>query len=228
MGIINSATSILLSTTEVFFMDFESLVKHPTTGQMIIVAIEDGREWGQRFLNDSSWHQNKRRMANYAIQESTRFNKSKQNSLLQVHSANENLSNQDIPPELHTNLYLQVKLASTLFTIYEIDTKSALMHPLIIAAAAGVEMQELANYLGTQTRKSAIKTALMKTQGQSFLEINRNLGVKLMYQINKKDFAQVANFIPNRNSNSPQIIEREKVDTCGYSVMSFINAWNEL
>lgn len=204
-------------------MDFESLVKHPITGQTITTAIEDGREWGQRFLNDPSWHQNKRRMAGYVMKESKRSSHSLQKLMMGVDDVQDSFTNQGVDQELHSHLYQQVKLAATLFTIYEIDTKSPLMHPLIIAAAAGMEITELADYLGTQTQKAAIKKALMAKRGMGFWEMHRSFGLKLISQVYQRTGMKMAKLIPHPSS-VPQ--HHQPVDSCGQSVMSFIHAWN--
>ena len=49
-----------------------------------------------------------------------------------------------IPIEVASTLYSQVKLASTIFAIYGIDTYNESAQPLVLAAAAGVSVSELA------------------------------------------------------------------------------------
>lgn len=215
-------------------MDFESLVKHPVVGQTIIAAIEDGREWGQRFLHDPSWRNHKSKMAKYAIYESNRTILPHKQGTGETLLVQETFSYPEISLELHTNLYSQIKLAATLFTIYEIDTKSPLMHPLIIAAAAGVEIQELADYLGTQNHKSAIRQALMTKRGKGFWDINRNLGMKLIAQIHQQDLTKnVAKFLPVLGNNALANTSLENKNPThqhpeigGSLIMSFIQAWN--
>lgn len=52
-------------------LDFDSIMKMPAIGQAIAHAIEDGREWGQTFLSNSHWRDDRDRMANQVIFEST-------------------------------------------------------------------------------------------------------------------------------------------------------------
>ena len=70
-------------------------------------------------------------MANHAIYESTLWSVGNDiwNGLLGIAG---------IPTDIAITLYSQVKLSSTLFTIYRIDTTSPSTHLLVLAAAAGL------------------------------------------------------------------------------------------
>ncbi|MDM9581861.1 MULTISPECIES: hypothetical protein [unclassified Nostoc] len=55
-----------------------------------------------------------------------------------------------IPTDITITLYSNVKLASALFALYGIDTRSEFARLPVLAAAAGVGVSELANQLGTK------------------------------------------------------------------------------
>lgn len=145
-------------------VDFDSIIKMPAMGQVIANAIEEGRQHGQTFLCDSCWMNDRDRMANHAIHEATLWSVGSGigNGLLGIAG---------IPTDVAITLYSQVKLSSTLFTIYGIETTSRATRPLVLAAAAGVTISELANYLGTRAATQAIEKALMSIPGKIFAEI---------------------------------------------------------
>ncbi len=101
-----------------------------------------------------------------------------------------------IPFDITSTLYSQVKLASTLFTIYGIDTSSQSAQPLVLAAAAGVSLAELANQLGTKAASQAIQKALMSIPGKTFAQINKALGIKLISKAGEKTLVNVAKIVP--------------------------------
>ncbi|MEH2377760.1 MAG: hypothetical protein V7K27_02480 [Nostoc sp.] len=206
-------------------MDFESIMNMPFIGQTITSAIEDGRKWGQTFLNDSSWHGDKDSMANHAIYEST------------VWSVGNGIASgvvgiAGIPFEIASTLYAQVKLASTLFAIHEINTYNPSAQPLVLAAAAGVGVSELANQLGTQVGTQvgtqAIQKALRSIPGKTFAEINKALGIKLISKAGEKTLVNVVKIVPFIGPPIIGTINGAMMNACGHSVIAFIHAWKRL
>jgi hypothetical protein len=205
-------------------MEFDLIIRLPAIAQTIAVAIEHGREWGQRFLNDSSWRGNKKKMAKYAIGESARWATWK--GIMGVTG---------IPSQLAVAIYSQIKLAATLFTIYEIDTTRHSTQALVLAAAAGISVPELANYLPVNTVQPGIKKALMSIPGKNFTEIHKNLGIKLLASIANKcvvntfylpDTAAVALYqVPSTIASH---VSEVSMDACGHSVINFINTWKQV
>ncbi|MBD0300832.1 MAG: hypothetical protein ICV85_01260 [Tolypothrix sp. T3-bin4] len=133
-------------------MDFNLLMQMLVIGETIAYAIEDGRQWGQSFANNFYWAGNKDNIANLMILESTVW--SVGNGIL-----NGVLGFAGIPTEIAITLYSQVKLASALFTIYGIDIRSPSSRPLVLAAAAGMTVAELANELGTLLFSSLLNSS---------------------------------------------------------------------
>ncbi|MBN3897523.1 MAG: hypothetical protein HWQ41_20295 [Nostoc sp. NOS(2021)] len=206
-------------------MDFESIMNMPFIWQNIVSAIEEGREWGQTFLNDSSWGGDKEQMLNHAIYELTLW--SMGNGI-----ASGVVGVAGIPFEIVSTLYAQVKLASTLFTIHEIDTYSESARLLILAAAAGVGVSELANQLGTQVGtqvgSQAIQKALMSIPGKTFAEINKALGIKLISKAGEKTLVNVAKIVPFIGPPINGTINAVIMNACGHSVIAFIKVWKRL
>lgn len=184
-------------------MNFDSGVRLHVVGQTVSLAIEHGREWGQLFLNDISWKGDKKKMAKHAISESVFF------------SLRKGISNglpvmPEVPSEAVVSLYSQVKLASTLFTIYEIDTIRTTAQPLVLAAAAGITLGELASQLGIQTVENNIQKALLSVPSKKFTEINKSLGTKLMFKTGEKN-----------------IVSESAMNACGFKVKAFIKLLRE-
>lgn len=90
-----------------------------------------------------------------------------------------------------------------LFTIYGINTTSRATQPLILAAAAGVTLSELANYLGTHTATQAIQKVLMSIPSKAFAEVNKALGVKIISKAGDKTLLNVAKIMPGIGSIEP-------------------------
>jgi hypothetical protein len=176
-------------------MNIDSGIRLQVIGQTVALAIEHGRDWGERFLNDSSWRGDKKRMAKHAVSES-KFTLLRKNINSRVSAAAE------ISSEVTTSLYSQVKLASTLFTIYEIDTIRASSQSLVLAAVAGVSITELANQLEIKLTQQNIQKALASVPSKKIAELNKNLGIKLMSQVSDT-----------------------KINICGHSVKAFIQAY---
>jgi uncharacterized protein (DUF697 family) len=131
-----------------------------------------------------------------------------------------------IPVDVATALYSQVKLASSLFNIYEIDTKSESAQPLILAAA-GVTVSEFANTLGTKAAQQAIQKALMSIPNKTFVEINKALGIKLIAKTGEKTLLNVAKIVPFVGSAVGGTVNGVMMNACGHSVKVFIKAWNQ-
>lgn len=174
-------------------------------GQTVALAIEHGREWGQLFVSDMSWKGNKTKMAKHAISESAFYT-------LRNNINNENygdfFNTPGIPSEITALLYSHIKLTSTLFTIYGIDTIRATAHPLVLAAASGVSVTELANQLETSSKPGAIQKALQSVSRNQFAEINKLLGARL-----------IAKFKEQNTVNNTTLSD------CGNRVKAFITAY---
>ncbi|MHC5717925.1 MAG: hypothetical protein ACYTX0_38965 [Nostoc sp.] len=200
-------------------MDFDSIMKMPVIGQTIAHGIEGGRDWGQTYLDDSRWCGDKDKMANNVIYQSTLW------------SVGEGIGSgfigiAGIPFDVANTLYSQVKLASTLFTIYGIDTYSQSAQPLVLAAAAGVSLAELGNQLGTQVGSQAIQKTLMSIPGKTFAEINKALGIKLISKAGEKTLVNVAKMMPFIGSAVGGTVNGVMMNACGHSVIAFIKVWN--
>jgi hypothetical protein len=207
-------------------MEFDLIIRLPAIAQTIAVAIEHGREWGQRFLNDSSWRGNKKKMAKYAIDESARWTMWK--GIMGVTG---------IPSQVAVTIYSQIKLAATLFTIYDIDTTRHSTQALVLAAAAGVSVPELANYLPTDTAQPGIKKTLMSIPGKTFVEIHKNLGMKLLASIGNKCLVNTSQTKPDgaavmlyqqSSTTLTNHVSGVSMNACGYSVINFINTWKQV
>jgi hypothetical protein len=165
------------------YFDISGIRLH-VIGQTVALAVEHGREWGQLFLNDLSWRGNKARMAKHAISESAPFALRK-NSDSEFYS--DLFSTGGVPSEIAALLYSHIKLTSTLFTIYGIDTIRATAHPLVLAAASGVSITELATQLETSEAPQAIQKALQSVSSSKYTEINKLLGAKLIAKFKEQD-----------------------------------------
>ncbi|MEH2179618.1 EcsC family protein [Nostoc sp.] len=200
-------------------MDFESIINMPVIGQTIAYAIEDGRQWGLSFANNFYWVGNRDNIANLMILESTVW--SVGNGIL---SGLVGLAG--IPTDIAITLYSNVKLASALFALYSIDVRSESSRLLVLAAAAGVSVSELANELGTKAASQAIQKALMSIPGKTFAEINKALGIKLISKAGEKTLVNVAKIIPFIGSAVGGTVNGVMMNACGHSVIAFIKAWN--
>lgn len=201
-------------------MDFDSIMKMPVIGQTIDRGINGGTEWGQTYLNDPRWLGDKDKMANNVIYQSTLW--SVGNGI-----ASGVVGIAGIPLDVATALYSQVKLASALFTIYGIDTKSESAQPLVLAAAAGVSVSEFAHTLGTKAAQQAIQKALMSIPGKTFAQINKALGIKLIAKTGEKTLLNVAKIVPFVGSAVGGTVNGVMMNACGHSVKVFIKAWNQ-
>ena len=199
-------------------MNYESIMKLPIIGQIIVNGIEDGRKWGQSYLEDSRWCGVQDKMANHAIYESV------------IWSVGEGVASgivgvAGITLDVVSTLYSQVKLTSTLFTIYGIDTNSPETKPLILAAAAGVSLSELANKLGTRATSKAIQKALMSVPGKTFVQINKALGIKLISKVGENTLVNVAKIMPLIGGAVGGTVNAVMMNTCGYLAIAFIKAY---
>lgn len=200
-------------------MDYESIIEMPIIGEIISNAIDEGYEWGETFTTDSSWLDNRDRMANHAIYESTLW--SVGNGI-----GNGFLGLAGIPTDIAITLYSQVKLASALFTIYGIDVTSYYTQPLVLAAAAEVRISELAkNKLKTETAKKAIHNSLMKVSSKKFKKINKAIGIKLISKASKKSLLNVAKIIPFVGAVFNGTVNGVMMNACGHSVIAFIKEY---
>ena len=202
-------------------MDFESIINMPGIGQAIAYAIEDGRQWGLSFANNFYWVGNRDNIANLMILESTAW--SVGNGIFSGF-----IGVAGIPTDITITLYSNIKLASALFALYGIDTRSESARILVLAAAVGVSVSELANQLGTQVGSQAIQKTLMSIPGKTFAEINKALGIKLISKAGEKTLANVATMMPFIGSAVGGTVNGVMMNACGHGVIAFIKVWNRL
>jgi len=199
-------------------MDYSSLMQLPGIGQIICHAINEGKDWGRTFLRDGNWYGDRNRMSSHAIYESTMW--SVGNGLWSGL-----LGFAGIPSDIAISLYSQVKLASTLFTIHGIDISLPQNHVLVLAAAAGVGLAELANYLGTSVATKAVERALMSVPGKVFAEINKVLGIKIISKAGETTFMNISKLIPGVNSVINGCVNGATMNATGHSILAFIREW---
>lgn len=199
-------------------MDINAIMDLPAIGTTIADAIHSGSEWGEKFLYDPQWQKDKNRMANHVIYESTMWSIG-----TGVTTGIGGLAG--IPADVAFTLYSQVKLAATLFTIYEIDTRDKSAQPIILAAAAGVSVAELATQLGTSVGVKAIRSALMSVPGKVFAQINKALGIKLVSKAGEKTLVNVAKMMPFIGSAVGGTVNGVMMNACGHSTLAFIKAF---
>ena len=157
-------------------------------------------------------------MANHAIYESTLWSIGNGiwNGLLGIAR---------IPTDIAITLYSQVKLSSTLFTIYGIDPTNSSAQLLVLAAAAGISVAELANHLGTLAATQAIEKALLSISNKTFTQINKALGIKIISKTGQKTLINVAKIMPGIGSIVNGTVNGVMMNACGHSVLAFIKAW---
>jgi len=202
-------------------MGFNAIMELPAIGNTIASAIRSGSEWGEEFLNDPKWQGDKDRMAHHAIYESTLWSVGTGaatglgGGLVAVIG---------VPTDVGFTLYSQVKLAATLFTIYGVNTNDKSAKPLILAAAAGGWLSELANTLGTSIGVQAIRSALMSIPGKVFAQINKTLGIKLISKAGEKTLVNVAKMVPFLGGVVGGTVNGVMMNACGHSTIAFIKA----
>ncbi|MBG1244189.1 hypothetical protein [Nostoc sp. NZL] len=200
-------------------MDFESIMNMPAIGQAIAYAIEDGRQWGLSFANNFYWVGNRDNIANLMILESTAW--SVGNGIFSGF-----IGLAGIPTDITITLYSSLRLASALFALYGIDTRSESARVLVLAAATGVSVSELANQLGTKVGSQAIQKALMSIPGKTFAEINKALGIKLISKAGETTLVNVATMMPFIGSAISGTVNGVMMNACGHAVIAFIRVWN--
>jgi len=201
-------------------MDVNAIMDLPGIGTTIASAIHSGSEWGGKFLRDPQWQGDKNRMANHIIYESTMWSIG-----TGITTGFGGLAG--VPADVGFTLYSQVKLAATLFTIYEIDTTDKSTQPIILAAAAGVSAAELATQLGTSIGVKAIRSALMSVPGKVFAQINKALGIKLISKAGEKTLVNVAKIVPFLGSAVTGTVNGVMMNACGHFTLIFIKAFND-
>jgi hypothetical protein len=204
--------------------DLDAIMNAPGIADTIRHAIESGRIWGEEFLHDPQYDGDKKRMSHEAIWQSTWWSVG---SGVLTGVAGGLTAIVGVPTDIAFSLYSQIKLAAALFAIYEIDTNDPANHPLVIAAAAGVSLSELANQLGTQVSKVAIQRALMSIPGRVFAEINKTLGIKLISKAGEKTMVNVAKLMPFIGSVVGGTFNGVMMNACGGSTTLFIQQWQK-
>lgn len=202
-------------------MNIHEIIELPTIKEAIGNAIQSGREWGESFKHDPKWHGNKDKMANHAIYESTLWSIG---TGAATGLGGGFVAIVGVPTDICFTLYSQVKLAATLFTIYGVDTREKSSRPLILAAAAGVTVSELATQLGTSVGVKAIRSALMSIPGKVFAQINKTLGIKLISKAGEKTLVNVAKMMPFLGGVVGGTVNGVMMNACGHSTIVFIKA----
>lgn len=180
-------------------------------------AIKDGRNWGSEFLDDPQWGGDHEKMANHAIYESTMWS-------IGAGVATGLVGIAGIPVDLVNCLYSQVKLSSALFTIHGYDTSNESIWIIIIAAAAGVSLTELATHFGTAVAIKAIQKAVLNKPLRVLMKINGPLTIKIISKIAGKNAARAIKAIPAVGGIVGGGVNAVMMNACGHGVIKVIKA----
>lgn len=199
-----------------FNLDFGDI---PGLLNLLQKAATDGAEWGQQFLDDPRWHGCRRRMANHAIYEATLWS-------IGTGVAAGTLGLAGIPLALADSLYSHLKLSAALFTIYGVSTSQS-MFPVLLSAAAGSGLSDLAARLGTRAAGQAIEKALFSAPLKVLMKINRDFALKLIPAIGGKSAAKALKIIPAVGCVISGSTNAVMMNACGHSVLAFLDKWND-
>jgi len=180
-------------------------------------AITDGRDWGNQFIHDPAWGGNRDRMADHAIYESTLWS-------IGAGVATGAIGLAGIPLDLVETLYSQTKLSSTLFTIHGFDTSDESIWVIIIAAAAGVSITELATHFGTRAAIKAIQKALFPKPFRMLMKVNQSLTIKLISKLAGKNAAKAFKVMPAIGGVIGGGVNAVMMNGCGHVVLKAIKA----
>lgn len=193
------------------------LMQVPGLVEIFARAIKDGREWGKQFVNDSRWQANRDRMSDHAIYESTMWSVTTGIVTGAVGFAG-------IPIDAVDALYSQVKLSSALFTIHGFDTSEESIWVIVIAAAAGVSLTELATHLGTHAAIKAIQKALLPKPFRMLMKVNQSLTIKLVSKLAGKNVAKTLKVLPAIGGVIGGSFNAIMMNVCGHGVLKVIKA----
>ncbi|MDR7905554.1 EcsC family protein [Thermosynechococcus sp. JY1334] len=193
---------------------------------LMLPAIQDGREWGYEFLRDPRWGGDRDRMANHAIYEAT---------LWSVGSgvATGVMGLAGMPLDIAYFYYTQIKLAAALFTIYGLDPENENVLMMLIPTALGVTAAELANHFGTQFCRQIFKTfgrrAAQKNLSQVLMAVFRQLPRPLLQQIfskvSSKSLTLPARAVPLVSGVIGGATNAVMMNICGHGVCTVIKTF---
>lgn len=192
-------------------------------------AVEDGRAWGDSFINDPKWQGDRTRMANHAIYVATMWS-------LGAGVATGAVGWLGVPVDLVNALYSQVKLSSALFRIHGFSIADEATVIIILAAALGVSVKEFATQFGTRffvqaaskvIENAAINTAqrqVPKAVWEILKRMPRPLLLKLISRVSGKSVAIMPKAVPVIGGIIGGGVNAIMMNVCGHSVLIFIKA----
>ncbi|QEQ00682.1 EcsC family protein [Thermosynechococcus sp. QKsg1] len=193
---------------------------------LMLLAIQDGREWGYEFLRDPHWGGDRDRMANHAIYEAT---------LWSVGSgvATGVMGWAGMPLDIGYFYYAQIKLAAALFIIYGLDPENKNVLMMLIPTALGFTAAELANHFGTQFCRQIFKTfgrrAAQKNLSQVLMAVFRQLPPPLLRQIfgkaSSKSLTLPARAVPLVSGVIGGATNAVMMNICGHGVCTVIKTF---
>lgn len=194
--------------------------------ELILLATEDGRQWGLKFLCDPRWGGDRDRMANHAIYEAT---------LWSVGSgvATGAMGWVGLPLDIAYFYYAQIKLAAALFTIHGLDTKDETVLMILIPAALGMSAAELANSFSTQLCVQVLKTFGQRAAKQNLPNVlmsvlqrlPRPLFQRIVGNVSRKGLMLPARAIPLISSVIGGTTNAVIMNICGHGVCAVIKTF---
>lgn len=180
---------------------------------VILRATNDGQEWGETFLQDPDWEDDRDAMANHAIYESTLWS-------VGVGAATGAMGWFGLPLDFGHFYYSQTKLAAALFTIYDFDLRDRDVFMIFLAAAFGVSAAELAKRVGGQLTLYAVKKFVQKAPEHGL----KNLLAQIFSKTSSKTLTLPARAVPLLGGVISGGVNAVMMNACGHSVCQVIKA----
>jgi hypothetical protein len=186
--------------------------KIPFLVELVEGAIQDGREWGLKLLNESSQRSDRKKIASYAINMSTLWSIGKGIATGIVGIVG-------LPLDFVDTIHSQVKLSAALFTIHGFDKFSEIF---IVSAAIGMSVQKLNEHLGFHAIK-ALNKALLPKSFRILMKMNQALAMKFGAKIFSKNVVKTAKVIPAIGGVIGGSVNGVAMLICGNAILSFMD-----
>ncbi|UBF24811.1 hypothetical protein K9N68_24595 [Kovacikia minuta CCNUW1] len=95
---------------------------------------------------------------------------------------------------------------------------------IVVAAAAGVSLTELATHFGTRVAVKAVQTALLPKPFRILMKVNQSLTIKLISKLAGKNVAKVLKVMPAIGGVIGGGTNAIMMNCCGHGILQALKA----
>lgn len=200
----------------------QELIQLPVVGALLRRAVGDGMAWGDRLLAEADGLADRQQLCDRAIKNSA-LRTAGWSTIAGLGGPLTFLAGLSF--DAGQTLYSQVRLAAALFRIHGVEIEDQRHLPLLMAAAAGIGVGELAALIGSQLARNAINQVLGRLSQAAMERTLTVLGSRLLA---RAAATSVSSLIPVAGAIASGGISGALIVASGRNIRNFLSDYASL